>query len=653
MDTTLKSNATVHAITPEQRAHKKKERIDDLTRKISNKVAGVAGVAVPANVPNNHVALVVRGSEGKISVTEKFPKSQTQQLSQPSSKHDHNDIVVVGVDDSVPEFSDEDIDELKKSFSDDGDKNDGMDIDPVEDEDQADADADEGVHDTFMMQIMGLDGCLAMAAQALVGKRYALDTDSTTVKASEMRPVAKMYLFGSNDLSNEDRILIKDCMAKIKSQVSARKFKRFLPFSDKMKSFLKQLDIDEGTNWSDVENAFHELCNKCEAMDDADDDVEEEHYARLFLKACRAVKVCSEKLAEEKAKSKQLMKSFMHEPRSANAVQERKLDDMMHDHVKTYHEQYKIVDDINASTLFGSVLYHSSTLNDKEVEMTVPTELLFDHALKTAPGRAALRAHVAKEHIESKDGSIMQLVRGSRDHGGILSAATHFLSQYPEKKTKLITSLNMSTQLKEDQYYANLESYGDGGKQHLCYTGQLLQVKQNGELGIYIPVVDGKHAPTLVVGADHPVTEEVKKKLKELHHYKQFASSARQAKYVQSAKQLAKAINFSGAYLTDTKETKCVTSFRKWAYQLNECAKEGKSMKEKRDAKPKVRTRDDVEHDSDGATSVISNATTTTNVSNNGSPPRKKRKKEMVDSRVPITNGGVSSEEDDSGSDVE
>ena len=261
------------------------------------------------------------------------------------------------------------------------------------------------------------------------------------------------------------------------------------------------------------------------------------------------------------------MKSYMHQTRSANAVQERKLDNLMHEHVKTYHiksETYDVVTDekhgVDGSTLLASVLYHASTLNDEEVEMKVPTKLLFDHALKSATGRAALRAHVAKEHIESKDGSIMELVRGSRDHGGILRAATHFLSQYPEKKRKLMNRLIFSTQLKEDQHYANHKSYGEGGKKHLCYTGQLLQVKQNGELGIYIPNVKGKDAPTLVVGADYPLTDEVEKKLKELHYYKQFASSAKQAKYVNASLKLAKAINLSGVCLTDSRETQCVTS---------------------------------------------------------------------------------------------
>ena len=584
-----------------------------------------------------------------------------QQETQPPSKDDHNDIVV-GVD-NVLEMSDEDIDELKKTISEDPDENDADEVNDsadddddevVDENDDSAADDEVDEDDTFMMKIIGHDGCLAMATQALVGKRFALDTDSSAVKPNEMWNVAKSYLFGSNNLSEEEATLVDDCLDKMKKELKEKKLKRFSPFSKEKKELLKKLHIDETTNWQDVVLDFKDVLDKCEELEEKED-VDQEIYSRLFLAAFRSVKIWSEKLAEEKAKSKKMMKSFMHEPRSTNLVEEKKLDDMMYDHVKTYHKKDDVVTDekngVDGSTLFASVLYNASTLNDEEVEMKIPTKLLYDHALRSAAGKTALRAHVAMAHIESKYGSIMELVRGSRNHGGILRAATHFLRESPKKKAKLITRLSMSTQLKEDQYYANHKSYGDGGKQHLCYTGQLLEVKQNGELGIYIPNVKGKHAPTLVVGTDYPLTEEVEKKLKELHYYKQFASSAKQAKYVNASLKLAKAINLSGVCLTDSRETQCVTSLKYWARQLNECAKEGKGVKAKRgDGKSKKRTRDDVERDSDGATSVISNATTTTNVSS-GTPQRKKKKKKINPVSDQNSDSDNSSDSDDDSSD--
>ena len=599
---------------------------------------------------------LVRGMTNKLLNGNAIVVEQEQQ-SQPPSKDDHNDIVVVDGDVDRSEYTREEIEAAIEKMSDPGAFSDENVDDSADDDDEVVDDDDNDEGDTFMMKIIGHDGCLAMAAQALVGKRFALDTDSSAVKPKEMWNVAKMYLFGSNNLSEEEATLVDDCLDKMKKELKEKKLKRFSPFSKEKKELLKKLHIDETTDWQDVVSDFNDLLDKCEELEEKED-VDQEIYSRLFLAAFRSVKIWSEKLAEEKAKSKKLMKSYMHEARSANAVQERKLDNLMHEHVKTYHiksETYDVVTDekngVDGSTLFASVLYNASTLNDEEVEMKIPTKLLYDHALRSAAGKTALRAHVAMAHIESKYGSIMELVRGSRNHGGILRAATHFLRESPKKKAKLITRLSMSTQLKEDQYYANHKSYGDGGKQHLCYTGQLLEVKQNGELGIYIPNVKGKHAPTLVVGTDYPLTEEVEKKLKELHYYKQFASSAKQAKYVNASLKLAKAINLSGVCLTDSRETQCVTSLKYWARQLNECAKEGKGVKAKRgDGKSKKRTRDDVERDSDGATSVISNATTTTNVSS-GTPQRKKKKKKINPVSDQNSDSDNSSDSDDDSSD--
>ena len=60
------------------------------------------------------------------------------------------------------------------------------------------------------VKIIGHDGCLAMATQALVGKRFALDTDNSAVKPNEMWNVAKSCLFGSNNLSEEEATLVDD-----------------------------------------------------------------------------------------------------------------------------------------------------------------------------------------------------------------------------------------------------------------------------------------------------------------------------------------------------------------------------------------------------------------------------------------------------------
>ena len=408
MDTTSKSNATANAKTPEQVARNiSQEKVDDMTRKISNK--GVFHGVVVEQQQSQPVRTEEHDDIGRSVFTREEIEEEIERMSDSGAfsddadqtendaiddtngkkhkKRDRNDsedgssdscstITNASSKGSPPkkkqkkenpnlvpmrkggvsseeDDSEDDSSEIEDEIEDEGEAKvvveagNGMEI-----EDEKKDDVNPLDESSCLMQLLGPNAIVAGVMQHVVGKKYAVndDPDRVIVKPEAMQDLALRVLFNDvdnrddDDVSEDELKMIHDIKQELK-KLPEDKAKKFKPFDEAKVDLLKKLDIEPNTAWHTAVSDLEELLEQCEKLG-VKDGKPEEYYERTFLKVSKAVKAWSKALAKKKDEQKKCLKNFMHErPKPNDTANEKLKVSMMHDHILKRAGAYEMVDD--------------------------------------------------------------------------------------------------------------------------------------------------------------------------------------------------------------------------------------------------------------------------------------------------------------------
>ena len=342
MDTTSKSNATANAKTPEQVARNiSQEKVDDMTRKISNK--GVFHGVVVEQQQSQPVRTEEHDDIGRSVFTREEIEEEIERMSDSGAfsddadqtendaiddtngkkhkKRDRNDsedgssdscstITNASSKGSPPkkkqkkenpnlvpmrkggvsseeDDSEDDSSEIEDEIEDEGEAKvvveagNGMEI-----EDEKKDDVNPLDESSCLMQLLGPNAIVAGVMQHVVVKKYAVndDPDRVIVKPEAMQDLALRVLFNDvdnrddDDVSEDELKMIHDIKQELK-KLPEDKAKKFKPFDEAKVDLLKKLDIEPNTAWHTAVSDLEELLEQCEKLG-VKDGKPEEFYER-------------------------------------------------------------------------------------------------------------------------------------------------------------------------------------------------------------------------------------------------------------------------------------------------------------------------------------------------------------------------------------
>ena len=561
-----------------------------------------------------------------------------QQETQPQSKDDHNDIGGGDVGD-VAEMSEEDMDKLKGLLSDDGDENEGMNVDDDDDEvvdddddsaaddeevddsaaDDDDDDDDDDENFSFFQLIFGKNVMIAIGLMMAIGDLAHVKEDRVT-DVKEMYQLALRYLFG--ELTDDEKLEIDSWGVGINV------------FTDFELETMKKAEICSTDDWIEIikpENFLNILQTKLMASG---------KHTTVFLKMQNRVKSVAEAFATAKdSSSAPTIDDYFHSKATGKKEVETRLNKNLLSYLKQQAEDTDlcVIKDQRSATVADSIFTVIANMFNTTVKDFNSMDLLGSN------GRKALNellSDVTEQKVKSRLGAIYQGLKNWRKEGkGILCAAKNlFDSMDSEQQELVMQKIKHATELKPMKSYMftkgkQSKHYGPNGKGKLMDCSKLFQ-KSNTDYLVMSKNAGrekDKNSAFLALPDDgFAVDADVLKVLQKHHKHQLKASPEAQLAYMQSVLELFEKFNCSSAQLTDG----ILTLFRDAMVQLQECADKGRAVREqtRRMAKKKASTSriEDGGNNSDSE-SVDSNITTTTTGTPSGSPERKKQKKSDSD----------------------
>ena len=611
MDTTLKSNATVHAKTPEQRVH----AINGLTRKISSKgpVAGVATVVVdeqqqlePPTIEKNHA---ISGEE--------------QQETQPANAREHHDDIGVDGVGGGPFTRDEIDEEIEKlsddgAFSDDVDENDGMDIEPVEDEDQADElqfeDEEVSGDFSFFQLIFGKYVMIAIGLIMAIGDLANVKDDRAT-DVKEMYQLALRYLFG--EWTDDEKAEMDAWVVGINI------------FTDIELETMEKAEICSTDDWKEIikaENFLKILQTKLMASG---------KHTTVFLKMQNRVKSVAETFAKAKdSSSTPTIDDYFHSKATGKKEVETRLNKGLLNYLKqqAMETDLCVIKDQRSATIADSMFPIVANMFPTTIRDFNSMDLLGTRKAATAD----MLEFITEQKVMSKQGAIYQGLKNWRkEQKGVLSAAKNLFDVMDgEQQDILMKKINNASELKRMKSYmftrGKQNTHYTNGKGKLMDCSKLFEKSSNTDYLIMSKDAErekDKNSAFLALPDEgFAVDADVLKLLQKYHKHQLKASPESQLAYMQAVLDLFEKFNCSSAQLTDG----ILTLFREGMIQLQVCAENGRALREqtRRMAKKRAsKSRIDVDggNNSDSE-SVDSNVTTTTTGTPAASPERKKQK---------------------------
>ena len=591
----------------------------------------MSSIATPEQT-SNAKGHKVPAAKMKANIRKISNKSNEVPVGSYQDKNDGGDnvVAVVGLGD-VPEMSDKDMDELKKALSDDPDENDGMDIDPVEDEDQADADADadadeeldeeldeEEVSDfSFFQLIFGKYVMIAIGLMMAIGDLANVKEDRRT-DVKEMYQLALRYLFG--ELTDDEKVEIDSWGVGIDV------------FTSIELETMKKAEICSTDDWTEIikaENFLNILQTKL---------VSSGQHTTVFLQFPDRVKSVAEAFATAKDSSTApTIDDYFHSKATGKQEVETRLNKNLLSYLKQQAETTDlcVIKDQRSATIADSMFPIVANMFPTTIRDFNSMDLLGTRKAATAD----MLEFITEQKVMSKSGAIYLGLKNWRKEGkGVLSAAKNLFDvMVAEQQEMVMKKINNASELKRMKSYMftkgkQSKHYGPNGKGKLMDCSKLFQKSSNTDYLVMSKDAErqkGKNSAFLALPDEgFAVDADVLKELQKHHKHQLKAKPEAQLAYMQSVLELFEKFNCSSAQLTDG----ILTLFKEAMIQLQGCSDKGRALREQtRMAKKKAsKSRRDGGNNSD-SDSVDSNITTTTTGTPSGSPERKKQKKNDSD----------------------